>query len=64
MNIFEMTSLLIVSFSNSDRNISIHKIAFGVFLSSSFIYFYIQWYLYRLVNVNIYINKTLYLFLF
>ena len=59
-----MTSLLIVSFSNSDRNISIHKIAFGVFLSSSFLYFYIQWYLYRLVNVNIYINKTLYLFLF
>ena len=55
MNIFEMTSLLIVSFSNSDRNISIHKIAFGVFLSSSFIYFYIQWYLYRLVNVNIYL---------
>ena len=47
MNLLEMASLLVISFSHSDRNDFLHKIAFGVFLTASFVYFYLHWYLYR-----------------
>ena len=47
MNLLELGSLLVISFSHSDRNILIHKVAFGIFLTASFIYFYLNWYLYR-----------------
>ena len=47
MNLLELASLLVISFSHSDRNILIHKVAFGVFLTASFLYFYLNWYLYR-----------------
>ena len=59
MNMFEMTSLLVVSFSNSDRNLSIHKVAFGGFILSSLIYFYLHWYLYRFVRIKIWICRDL-----
>ena len=47
MNLLELGSLLVISFSHSDRNILIHKVAFGIFLTASFLYFYLNWYLYR-----------------
>ena len=47
MNLLELGSLLVISFSHSDRIILIHKVAFGIFLTASFIYFYLNWYLYR-----------------
>jgi len=45
-NMMELFSLLLLSLVSSEENLKIHKIAFGLFLSSSCIYFLATFYLY------------------
>ena len=50
MHLIELASLLLLSFVDSDSHRStsqIHKIAFGMFLASSILYFFVHYYLFR-----------------
>jgi len=49
LHLCELASLLLLSFVDSDSNRShsqIHKIAFGIFLTSSILYFFVHYYLF------------------
>ena len=52
-NILELFSLLLLSLVSSEENFKIHKLAFGLFLASSGLYFIATYYLYRYVGLYV-----------